>query len=115
MTTNLAKCPECHKWSEVAWDSSLPPGGFWWKDSGCCPKCGATVLVESECDFRDVEITVDVVTDLLSEIDVLRTFADGVRSISSSYSDYYRCSNESMNIVCTLVDGLGIARNGGSK
>jgi hypothetical protein len=27
-------------------------GGYWWKDSGDCPKCHALVLVEEECEFR---------------------------------------------------------------
>ena len=49
-----AKCPYCGEWSEVEWFAELPPGGFWWKESGCCPKCEAIVLVESECEFRRV-------------------------------------------------------------
>ncbi len=51
------QCPECLAWSLVAWDGTLPPGGFWWADAQKgggvgCPKCGAVVLVESECEFR---------------------------------------------------------------
>lgn len=48
-----ARCPMCRRWSLVAWDDTIPPGGFWWANGFAgCPKCGATVLVESECDFR---------------------------------------------------------------
>ena len=46
------QCPDCGEWSLVAWDGSLPPGGFWWAESAGCPECGAVVLVESECEFR---------------------------------------------------------------
>lgn len=51
-TEELALCPECSEWSPVAFDNAIPPGGFWWVDSLGCPKCGAVVLVESECEFR---------------------------------------------------------------
>ena len=47
-----ACCPKCERWSEVAWSDKLPPGGWWWKASGCCPKCDEAILVESECEFR---------------------------------------------------------------
>lgn len=49
-----AQCPECEGWFEIEWVSDLPPGGWWWKTSGCCPGCGKPVLVESECEFRTV-------------------------------------------------------------
>lgn len=48
-----AQCPECLEWSPVEWQDELPPGGLWWIDSGCCPRCDAPVLVETECEFRD--------------------------------------------------------------
>ena len=54
------KCPQCNGWFDVEWFDELPPGGFWWKDSGLCPGCGYTALVETECDFRkkgDVQMT----------------------------------------------------------
>lgn len=54
MEREEAQCPKCLKWSEVEWFGDLPPGGMWWKDSGCCPECGAAILVESECNFRKV-------------------------------------------------------------
>lgn len=52
-----ARCPDCGKWSAVAWNESFPPGGIWWdhvdaRRDGGCPKCGAVVCVETECDFR---------------------------------------------------------------
>ena len=50
-----ARCPDCGGWFDVEFDGSIPPGGFWWKDSGACPGCDAIVCVESECDFRDKE------------------------------------------------------------
>jgi len=43
-----AKCPYCLEWSAVEFDGI----GHWWKKSGACPKCGAIVLVETECEFR---------------------------------------------------------------
>jgi hypothetical protein len=48
-----AKCPYCKQWSPVRWMDELPPGGYWWEDSGCCPKCDEPVAVESECEFRE--------------------------------------------------------------
>lgn len=48
----LGLCPECNLWSPVAFDGSIPPGGYWWIDSVGCPECGAVVCVESECEFR---------------------------------------------------------------
>ena len=50
-----AQCPECDQWSEIVWQDDLPPGGFWWKNSGCCPKCNLPIAVESECEFRTVQ------------------------------------------------------------
>jgi hypothetical protein len=50
MAEAKAKCPKCNQWSPVYWFSALPPGGYWWKTAGC-PKCGAIVLVETECDI----------------------------------------------------------------
>lgn len=51
-----AKCPECERWHAVAWDDSLPPGGFWWAyGSAGCPSCGALICVESECEFREAQ------------------------------------------------------------
>jgi DNA ligase (NAD+) len=47
-----AKCPECGEWSEVEW-VDIPPGGYWWKNSGTCPKCDLPILVETECEFRE--------------------------------------------------------------
>lgn len=52
MTNTQAKCPYCKNWSPVKWHDYPPPGGVWWVDSGCCPKCGEAVCVESECEFR---------------------------------------------------------------
>jgi predicted nucleic-acid-binding Zn-ribbon protein len=66
---NEACCPSCGCWSEVASEEFLAAGTdddgalvpvfvwspLWWKDSAGCPKCGAIVLVESECDFRKRE------------------------------------------------------------
>ena len=51
--TTQAQCPDCEQWSDVEWQDELPPGGYWWAgtDAGC-PKCGAIVLVETECEFR---------------------------------------------------------------
>lgn len=49
-----ARCPHCEQWSDIEWDSALPPGGWWWKGSADCPKCGYMALVESECEFRTV-------------------------------------------------------------
>ena len=63
-----ARCPYCGEWSEVVCEDYAAPfidsddglvkpvhvWGWWWKDSAGCPKCEATVLVESECDFRKV-------------------------------------------------------------
>lgn len=51
-----ARCPECGEWSPVAWSGAVPPGGMWWADSAGCPKCGATVLVESECEIRKTRV-----------------------------------------------------------
>jgi endogenous inhibitor of DNA gyrase (YacG/DUF329 family) len=49
-----ARCPYCGNWSPVCWDDEVPPGGYWWSDGdGGCPRCGADVLVESECEFRE--------------------------------------------------------------
>lgn len=59
MEREEGQCPQCKEWSEVEWFDELPPGGFWWKDNcngGGCPKCGAIVLVESECNFRKVAV-----------------------------------------------------------
>lgn len=64
-----ACCPSCGGWSEVVSEPFLVAtvdddgndapavvcAPFWWKDGAGCPKCGAIVLVESECDFREVE------------------------------------------------------------
>ena len=51
-----AKCPKCDAWFEVAWQDDLPPGGFWWANgSGTCPGCDETVLVETECQYRERE------------------------------------------------------------
>jgi len=50
--SNEAKCPACGEWSPVSWQDDLPPGGYWWTYSGCCPRCGHPVLVETECEFR---------------------------------------------------------------
>lgn len=50
-----ARCPYCEEWFQIEWIDILPPGGFWWKDSACCPGCGKPVLVESECEFRKKE------------------------------------------------------------
>lgn len=70
------KCPECGRWSEVVCENYVAPSfdmdalgergeevivpvhvwGWWWADTrngGGCPGCGALVLVESECDFRE--------------------------------------------------------------
>jgi len=49
-----AKCPACNEWSPVEWFEVLPPGGYWFKTPGC-PKCGHVSLVETECEFREVE------------------------------------------------------------
>lgn len=54
MTREFALCPECDEWSEVAFTDELPPGGWWWKDSAGCPRCDATICVESECTFGKV-------------------------------------------------------------
>lgn len=50
-----ARCPACGAWSPVAWDDTLPPGGYWWRDSAGCPQCGYLALVESECEIRRIE------------------------------------------------------------
>ena len=74
-----AQCPECGEWSRVAptgpfvaavdIDANGDPvtglvfGPWSWTDENGdantgpagCPKCGATVLVESECNFRPAE------------------------------------------------------------
>lgn len=68
MSIEQAQCPQCEEWSEVEWehfvyaaqvdDGEVTPGyvsGIWWKDSAGCPNCDATVLVESECNFRKIE------------------------------------------------------------
>lgn len=49
MIANEAQCPYCHQWSETMFDGI----GHWWKDSAGCPRCGAIVLVETECGFRE--------------------------------------------------------------
>lgn len=49
------KRPSCEGWFPLAWSDALPPGGWWWKDSAGCPGCGYTALVESECEFREVQ------------------------------------------------------------
>ena len=54
MTEREARCPGCREWSPVVWEDDIPPGGLWWRDSADCPICGAVVLVESECDMREV-------------------------------------------------------------
>jgi hypothetical protein len=46
-----AQCPECNQWSDVEWEAFV----YWWYDSAECPKCKAIVLVESECNFREVD------------------------------------------------------------
>lgn len=58
-----AQCPECGGWAEVITEPWLVPDGeggavvvrgpWWWRKSAECPCCGAVVMVESECDFRD--------------------------------------------------------------
>jgi len=55
-TTREGKCPECLCWFPVEWSPATPPGGWWWKDSAACPGCGYCALVESECEFRWVEV-----------------------------------------------------------
>lgn len=77
MTTE-AQCPECEAWNRVAptgpyvvpadFDAmgniiatALMHGPWWWTDAdgdpengpAGCPSCDATVLVESECCFRN--------------------------------------------------------------
>lgn len=63
-----ARCPNCGGWSPVESEQFLVPtidddgntapaviwGPFWWKGSAGCPRCGSIVLVETECDFREV-------------------------------------------------------------
>lgn len=51
-----AQCPQCGLWSDVEWQSELPPGGYWWINSGVCPKCNAPICVESECRFREIDL-----------------------------------------------------------
>lgn len=51
----MAKCPRCEQWSPVYWFTALPPGGYWWATAGC-PRCGAVVLVETECEFKRAEV-----------------------------------------------------------
>lgn len=47
-----ARCPECGEWSEIRNEGPWP-GIFWWKEPHAgCPRCGALVMVETECDFR---------------------------------------------------------------
>jgi len=53
-TTHQALCPRCNRWSDLAWDDAIPPGGFWWKDTAGCPRCGYMALPESECEHREV-------------------------------------------------------------
>lgn len=58
MRREEARCPHCRQWSEVEFVKPFGPndiGGYWWKDSGACPKCGALILVESECEFKTVQ------------------------------------------------------------
>lgn len=46
-----ARCPECNKSSHVhlKQEESREPG-LWWKESESgCPRCGALVVVETEC------------------------------------------------------------------
>jgi len=43
-----ARCPYCLTWYPVEWQVL----GYWWRDSGACPGCGALVLVETECEFQ---------------------------------------------------------------
>ena len=51
-----AECPKCGGRSPVEWDGTIPPGGHWWAGGGSdCPRCGAVVLVESECEFFEVD------------------------------------------------------------
>ena len=47
-----ACCPWCEEWSKIEWQDEIPPGGYWWKDSCYFPKCGETVIIETECDMR---------------------------------------------------------------
>ena len=49
-----AQCPYCLDWFALEW-VPIPPGGWWWRDSGVCPGCSTPVLVESECEFREVK------------------------------------------------------------
>ena len=51
-----AQCPACGAWSPITWTDDLPPGGWWWavNNTGGCPACGALILVESECAFREI-------------------------------------------------------------
>ena len=51
-----AQCPACRTWSPVTWCDEIPPGGMWWANDqdGGCPVCGALILVESECAFREI-------------------------------------------------------------
>lgn len=53
-TIRQALCPRCNRWSDLAWDDAIPPGGFWWKDTAGCPHCGYMALPESECEHREV-------------------------------------------------------------
>lgn len=56
-----AQCPKCKGWFPVEWQIpgatlGIPIENYlfaspWWKGSGDCPGCGATVLVETECLF----------------------------------------------------------------
>lgn len=66
-----AKCPECDQWSDVICENYISPfvyiekgkevikpvhvWGWWWKNSGGCPKCDALICVETECDFREAK------------------------------------------------------------
>jgi hypothetical protein len=47
-------CPECGVWSQLAWQPDPEPGGLWWLASAGCPACGALVLVETECERREL-------------------------------------------------------------
>lgn len=50
-TDQQAQCPECYQWSDLEIQGGAQ-GGYWWKNSAGCPKCGEISCVESECSFR---------------------------------------------------------------
>jgi hypothetical protein len=51
-----AQCPDCLGWFDIEWQDEIPPGGYWWVNSGCCPGCGVPALIETECEFRQKEM-----------------------------------------------------------